>query len=449
MDKTLDEYRSFLEAKKSLAVSSGYEIDPAEIHPILKPHQRAIVAWAVRGGRRAIFAAFGLGKTVMQLEAVRLILSRAGGRGLIVCPLGVRQEFARDAAMLGTPITFIRRLEEAEAHEHQLSLLPEASAAPIYLTNYETVRDGKMDPRAFSVVSLDEAGVLRGFGGTKTFREFMRIYEGTSSYRFVATATPDPNEYIELLAYAAFLDVMDVGQAKTRFFKRDSTKADVLTIHPHKVKEFWLWVSSWAVFVQRPSDLGFDDAGYSLPPMEVNWQEVPSDHARAGSDADGQGRLFHSAAYGVSEAAREKRESLESRISKLMEIRAEDPGAHRIIWHDLEAERKAIEQAIPEVVSVYGSQELDKREDAIIGFSDGEIKEVAAKPVMLGSGCNFQRYCAWAIFLGIGFKFNDFIQAVHRIHRFLQPSSVRIDLIYTEAERSIRKVLEEKWSRHG
>lgn len=445
-----NDYRRFLEAKKALAPAGGFEVEASEINPLLKPHQKAIVRWAVRGGRRAIFAAFGLGKSVMQLEAVRLTLSRVGGRGLIVCPLGVRQEFAHDAAMLGTPLTFIRRLDEAEAHEQQLQLDGQDDARPIYLTNYETIRDGKLDPRAFSVISLDEAGILRGFGGTKTFREMMRLYEGSSAYRFVATATPDPNEYIELLAYAAFLDVMDVGQAKTRWFKRDSTKADKLTLHPHKEREFWLWVASWAVFLQRPSDLGegYTDDGYVLPPISINWHEVPSDHDRAGHEKDGQGRMFHSAAYGVSDAAREKRESLDARVEKLLALRAEDPGAHRIIWHDLEAERRAIEDALPGVVSVYGSQDLDEREAAIITFSDGQIQELAGKPVMLGQGCNFQRHCAWSIFLGIGFKFNDLIQAVHRIYRFLQDRPVRVDLIYTEAERSIRQSLEAKWARY-
>ncbi len=433
-----DPYREFLEAKRALATAGGFDVDPAEIHPLLKSHQRAIVRWAVAGGRRAIFAAFGLGKTLMQLEAVRLTRARAGGRGLIVLPLGVRQEFTRDAAMLGTPVRFIRRIDEADDPDG------------LYLTNYESVRDGKLDPTAFSVVSLDEASVLRGFGGTKTFREFMRMYEGTSSYRFVATATPDPNEFIELLAYAAFLDVMDVGQAKTRFFKRDSTKADALTLHPHKEGEFWLWVASWAAFVQRPSDLGpeYSDEGYALPPMTVRWHEVATDHATATPERDGQARLFKQATHGVTEAAREKRESLDARIAKLMELRADDPDAHRILWHDLEAERHAIEQAIPDVVSVYGAQDLDEREAAIVQFSDGAIRELAAKPVIAGSGCNFQRHCAWAIFLGIGFKFNDLIQAIHRIHRFLQPRPVRIDLIYTEAERSIRRTLEEKWARH-
>jgi DNA modification methylase len=446
------DYDSFLRSKVKLAETWGFDVAESQLNPGLKPHARAIVRWLVTGGRRACFAAFGLHKTVIQLETVRLVLERVGGRGLIVIPLGVRQEFRRDAKQI---------LGWSEAPKFIRSIA-EAGDTGIYLTNYETVRDGKLDPAGFTVASLDEASVLRGFGGTKTFREFMRLFTGDGgptgnhrkdgksvSYRFVATATPSPNEYIELLAYADFLGIMDVSQAKTRFFKRDSTKADQLTIHPHKEREFWLWVASWAIFLQRPSDLGFSDEGYVLPPIEVRWHEVPTDHSEAGHERSGQSKLFRDAAIGVQDAAAEKRISLDTRIAKLLEIRAEDPGAHRIIWHDLEAERAAIEASLPGVVSVYGSQDLEEREQAIVDFSDGKFQELAAKPVIAGSGCNFQRHCAWAVFLGIGFKFNDFIQAIHRIQRFGQQRPVRIDLIFTEAEREVRKQLERKWTQHN
>ena len=440
-------YEKFLQDKVCVAPTYGFEVLPEQVNPNMKPHCRAIVPWLLAGGRRALFASFGLHKTVIQLEFVRLASEHAGGRGLITLPLGVVQEFRRDAVQrLGwaEPPRFIRSIEEA-------------GETGVYLTNYETVRDGKLDPRDFVATSLDEADVLRGFGGSKTFREFMRLFAGDDRqagiktegirYRLVATATPSPNDYIELLAYAAYLGVMDVGAAKTRFFKRNSEKADELTIHQHKEEEFWLWVASWALFIQKPSDLGFSDDGYILPELELHWHELPSDHRQAGAEKDGQGRLFSNAAIGVQDAARVKRDSLADRVAKLMQIRAEAPG-HRIIWHDLEAERHAIEAAIPDVVSVYGSQDLEKREQAIIDFSDGKFAELAAKPVIAGAGCNFQRHCHQAVFLGIGFKFRDFIQAVHRIQRFGQTQRVRIDLIYTDAEREIRRQLERKWRQH-
>lgn len=368
-------YQAFLQRKVCVAPTHGFTVDQNLVNQGMKPHCRAIVPWLLEGGRRALFASFGLHKTVIQLETVRLAAEHANGRGLIVIPLGVRQEFRRDAVeRLGwaEPPKFIRRIEEA-------------GPTGVYLTNYETVRDGKLDPRLFEATSLDEADCLRGFGGSKTFREFMKLFAGDDReagvrtegirYRFVATATPSPNDYIELLAYAAYLGIMDVAAAKTRFFRRNSEKADQLTLHPHKEEEFWLWVASWALFVQKPSDLGFDDYGYQLPYLDVHWHELPSDHTQAGTEKDGQGRLFSNAAIGVVDAAREKRESLSARIAKLQEIRALNPTAHRIIWHDLEAERHAIEAAVPDVVSVYGAQDLDEREQAIVDFSDGKFAE--------------------------------------------------------------------------
>ena len=218
--------------------------------------------------------------------------------------------------MLGVETTFIRSAAEAPRDG-------------IYMTNYETVRDGKLDPRGFDVVSLDEAAILRGFGGTKTFRELMRLYEGCSAYRFVATATPSPNEYIELLSYAAFLDILDVGQGKTRFFKRDSAQADRLTLHPHMEDEFWQWVASWALFLQKPSDLGHSDDGLRAaaarhPLARGAIRDGPAVR-RAGQHKDGQGYMFRDP-RSASRSGREKRASLHTRVAKTAEIVTADPG---------------------------------------------------------------------------------------------------------------------------
>lgn len=438
-------YSDFLRAKAAIAPKfGGMDVDEADLNPALKPHTRRMVAWVLNGGRRALFASFGLHKTATQIEIMRVILRRFNRPVLQVAPLGVRREFIEEAKRRFTgdfavDIRFIKSDAEIDG-------------PALYLTNYETVRDGKLSPDHFQAVSLDEAAVLRGMGGTKTFRTFIRTFMDVP-FRFVATATPSPNDYIELLSYAGFLDVMDIGQAKTRFFKRNSEKADQLTLMQHKEREFWLWVASWALFVTKPTDLdpSFDDEGYDLPPLDVNWHELPTDHlAHAVTERSGQVRMFRDATVDLSGAAKEKRDSLPERIAKLMELRAEDPSAHRIIWHDLEAERAAIERAIPGVATVFGAQDLDAREAIIGDFADGRIAEIGAKPVMLGSGTNLQRHCAWSVFLGIGFKFNDFIQAVHRLRRFGQRAGrVRLDLIYTEAEREVRRALERKWQQHN
>lgn len=428
------DYIEFLKGKIKLAEFGGFEVADSDINPILKPHQRAIVQWAVRGGNRAIFAAFGLGKSVMQIETLRLIHSRAGGKVLVCAPLGVRQEFRRDGLMLGVEFKFIRTPEEMEAGQD------------FYLTNYESIRDGKLDPNLFTAVSLDEASVLRSFG-SKTYQTFLDLFKSVK-YRFVATATPSPNRYKELIHYAGFLGIMDTGQALTRFFQRDSTQANNLTLYPHKEREFWLWLNSWAIFLQRPSDLGFDDTGYDLPKLKVIVHEVESDYDKAGFEKDGQGMLFKNISLGVSQASGEKRDSLPARVSKMAEIVRNDPDSSYILWHDLEDERRAIQDALPEAVSIYGSQDLDLREQSIVDFSDGKFKYLSAKPVIAGSGCNFQRFCHKAIFVGIGFKFNDFIQAVHRIQRFLQAHPVEIHIIHSEAERDVLRTLMDKWQRH-
>ena len=428
------DYIEFLRNKIKLAEFGGFDVEDCDINPILKPHQRAIVQWAVRGGNRAIFAAFGLGKSVMQIETLRLIHSRAGGKVLVCAPLGVRQEFRRDGLMLGVDFKFIRTQEEmGDGHD-------------FYLTNYESIRDGKLDPNPFTAVSLDEASVLRSFG-SKTYQTFLDLFQKVK-YRFVATATPSPNRYKELIHYAGFLGIMDTGQALTRFFQRDSTQANNLTLYPHKEREFWLWLNSWAIFLQRPSDIGFDDTGYDLPELKVIVHEVESDYDKAGFEKDGQGMLFKNISLGVSQASGEKRDSLPARVSKMAEIVRNDPDSSYILWHDLEDERRAIHDALPEAVSIYGSQDLDLREQAIVDFSDGKFKYLSAKPVIAGSGCNFQRHCHKAIFVGIGFKFNDFIQAVHRIQRFLQTHPVEIHIIHSEAERDVLRTLMDKWQRH-
>ena len=289
----MQSYQDFLRSKMVHAEDRGIVVSPDELNPKLFPHQRALAAWAIRGGNRAIFASFGLGKTVIQIQILEALLANNQDSGLIVCPLGVKGEFVRDAwDFFIRKFLYVRNNEEFGEAYH--------SGKRFFLTNYERIRDGALDPNHFKVISLDEASILRGFGGTKTFREFMRLFEQNPNikHKFVATATPSPNDYIELLAYAAFLDVMDVGQAKTRFFKRDSTKADVLTLHPHKEREFWLWVSTWAIFLQKPSDLGpeFSDEGYELPGLDVHWHELPSDHTNAIPERGGQGRLLRNTA---------------------------------------------------------------------------------------------------------------------------------------------------------
>lgn len=432
-------YKEFLESKIELATESGFIVDPADINPALKPHQRDAVRWALKGGRRALFESFGLGKTIQEIEFCYQAVKHCGGKALIVLPLGVKQEFTRDAVeILGyDQPEYCRTMEEVEKCRSR-----------IVLTNYERVRDGDIRPEYFAATSLDEASVLRSFG-SKTYQTFLDKFKNVP-YKLVATATPSPNRYKELIHYAGYLEVMDTGQALTRFFQRDSTKANNLTLYPNMEDEFWMWVSSWALFVTKPSDLNpeYSDEGYDLPPLDVRWVEIPV-HYGDTADRDGQIQLFQEAAEGLKEAAAVKRESIDQRVAEMKRIVEESPEDHFLLWHDLENERNAIKKALPETVDIYGSMNYDEREKRVIDFSNGKCRLFATKKSLSGSGCNFQRYCHKEIFLGIDYEFNDFIQAVHRCYRFLQKEPVVIYIIYMENERQIKEALIEKWKNHN
>ncbi len=429
-------YLEFLKSKIDIAPKSGFEINDEEIHSALFPHQRDAVKWAIAGGRRALFESFGLGKTIQALEWCRLVIKHEGGKALIVLPLGVKQEFKRDAVeILGLDEPeYVRTMDEVRNAE-----------TDILLTNYERVRDGDIDPTYFTATSLDEAAVLRSFG-SKTYQTFLDKFKGVK-YKLVNTATPSPNKFKELIHYAGYLEIMDTGQALTRFFKRDSTKANNLTLYPEREDEFWLWLSSWALFITKPSDLGYDDKGYNLPPLKINYVKLQS--SDIGCDRDGQYRLVNNEkSMSLSDCAKEKHNSMAARIAKAKEIIDGEPENNFIIWHDLEAERLALKKVIPEMVDIYGSQDYDIREQRVIDFQNGKIRLFGTKKELSGQGCNFQRYCHRAIFIGIDYEFNDFIQAVHRIYRFGQEKNVEIDIIYTENEQKVLDVLLNKWKQH-
>ena len=430
-------YIEFLKSKVAIAPSSGFE--PANINKALFPHQRDSVRWACKGGRRAIFAAFGNGKTVMGLECAHQCAVHSGKQSLIICPLGVKQEFAHDAEkLLGyrRPV-YVRNQAEIETCDSE-----------ILITNYERVRDGDIDVTYFGCTVLDEAAVLRSFG-SKTYQTFLEKFKGVQ-YKFVLTATPDPNKFKELIHYAGYLEIMDTGQALTRFFQRDSTKANNLTIYPHKEKEFWLWVSSWALFYTKPSDVNpaYSDDGYVLPELKINKHRLITHREELTTDRDGQMKLFEEASVSLKDAARIKKESIKQRVEKAREIIENSPDEHFILWHDREEERHQIKKAVPSAVEIYGSQDIELREKNTIDFSEGKIKYLATKKCISGSGCNFQRHCHRAIFVGIDFEFNDFIQAVHRIYRFGQAEQVTIDIIYMDEEDEILEQLFAKWKRY-
>jgi DNA modification methylase len=437
-DTTITDYQAFLTSKAPIAVAGGFD-PPSRPHRSLKPHQIDIAVWMIRQGQAAAFASFGLGKTRIQLQVAKWIHQKTKQKVLIIAPLGVRQEFTRnDGPAMGMKVTYCRNNEEIQA-----------AKTPFIITNYERVRDGQIDASQFGGVLLDEASCLRNYG-TKTSQMFVEKFSATP-YRFLATATPCPNDFIELINYADFLGVMDRGQSMTRWFQRDPNEAGNLQLYPHEEERFWLWVATWGLFVSRPSDLGHEDEGYALPKLNVHWHSVTVDYKRAAQEIDkrnGQRRLLPKTSGGIQEVAKERKHTIVERVREAKRIIDEHPDDHWLVWHYLEAERHAICKEIPGSVAIFGSQKLDDRENKIVDFSNGKIQILAPKPEIAGSGCNFQKHCHRAIFVGPTDKFNDFIQAVHRIYRFLQSKPVEIHIVHADTQGETVSIMKRKWRQH-
>lgn len=306
-------YQDFLASKIVFADAATVTLGDLELHPSLFGHQRTMTEWALRNGRGLIAASFGLGKSRVQCEIARQLHASSGEKFLLVCPLGVKHQFAEeDGPSMGMDWQYVRTTAEAQA-----------ATSPYLITNYERVRDGALDPRQLDLcgVSLDEGSVLRSLG-SKTYQTFLDVFADVP-HRYVCTATPSPNKTRELIYYAQFLGVMDVGQALTRFFQRNPDKAGDLQVHPQHAHDFWLWVASWALFLYAPSDIGYSDEGYELPEIRVHWHCVPVDQTRAFDQEDDRGQhklLLDGGNCDVRNDARERRATLDARKEKVLEI---------------------------------------------------------------------------------------------------------------------------------
>lgn len=430
-------YTEFLKNKVVIAEKWGINTNELEYSSILFPHQKDLVNFALRGGRRAIFASFGLGKTFIQLEIAKQLILKFNKPFLIVCPLAVAGEFKRDNKKLNTgfDITYITDTENFADAKVQ-----------IYITNYERVRKGDINADLFCGVSFDEASILRNLQ-TDTTNYVLKHFKKVP-FRFVATATPTPNDYIEILNYADYLGVISRGHALTRFFQRDSTKAGNLKLYDNKKKEFWQWVSTWAAFINSPADLGYDDSGYVLPELNIVEHCITYKQGEELKDKWGVPVLFKDISKSLIEVSKEKRDSLTARMNKVSEL-VETMNSGCIVWHHLEAERYVLERNFKgkNFVSVYGSQPHAEKEKLLIEFSEGEYDYLISKPQIAGSGCNLQ-ICHNMIFAGIDYKFNNFIQAIHREYRFGQKEVVNVHIIYTDNEYEVMKTLKIKWANH-
>lgn len=435
-----ESYQAFLRSKVKIEKHETPELANLPLDESLFDHQEACARWMLRRGRGLLAASFGLGKTRIQCAVAKTLVEHTGRPFLVVAPLGVRHQFQQeDGPDMGIVWEYVTTDEDIENAQ-----------SPFLITNYERVRDGGITPakHKLSGASLDEGSVLRSLG-SKTTEVFEELFANVPQ-RFVCTATPSPNNFREIIYYAHWLGVMDRGQCLTRFFQRNVDKAGDLQLNPAREEEFWMWVASWALFLYKPSDLGFDDTGYDLPRLNPHWHCVAVDHARAADIEDnrGQSAFFVEDSADIRATSRENRETLGVRIAKAKEILSQYTDEHTILWHHYEIERQAIEQELPQYTTVYGSQSLVSKEANIIDFAHGRIQHIATKESIAGSGVNWQRHCHVNIFLGPTFKFQDFIQAVHRTYRFQQGHPVDVHIIYAESQQSMVRAMKEKWIQH-
>jgi DNA modification methylase len=441
------QYTDFLASKIVVAEKKGISIDPSILHPSGKPHQNDIIVWSLAMGAALIAADTGMGKSHMGIETMRVLVEKFGGKALIVTELGAAETFINQDPEVGEGARLSISMEYVTCQQEAID-----SACGIVVTNYERVRNGEFDFAQFTAVWLDEGNYIKNMASETT--DMLQQQLKKVNYKYIATATPSPNETLELVNYAHVLGICDRGQILTRFFQRNSVKAGDLTLHPQHEDDFWMWVSSWGVFIQRPSDLGYPDEGYSLPELNVYWHEVKITEKMEGKvNRDGQKEMFISGSASLPDAAKIKRLSIKDRLhaafNKVLEIDGEDQ--NWIIWHHLEDERKALNNLFKHHKSyadVFGSLHWQEKERRIVAFSKGELQILATKPEISGVGCNFQKHCNNNILLGVNHSFDEFYQLIKRTHRYGQTKPVNVHVFYCPEEYDIVNNLKQKWEDH-
>jgi superfamily II DNA or RNA helicase len=440
-----DAYRSFLEpsepgdiagyheliARKSLAFQPRGMARVPELNGKLSPLQAHCVDFSARTGCAALFLDTGLGKTFSALEWGRLIVESENRPVLMLAPLAVAGQHHREAEKWGIDARAIREVEEI--------------AGPrIYITNYERLaRFADID---FAAVILDESSILKSFTGATT-RALMARFARTP-FRLSCTATPAPNDHMELGQQSQFLGVMDSSDMLSRWFFADQANMGRYRIKRPGVTDFWRWVASWGRCVSKPSDLGFSDEGYDLPPLEVIKHTVAADISiDPGVERDGQARLFRIPDTSATSIHREKRLTVEARADQVAEVVGAEPSEPWLIWCDTDYEADALAARIPEALEVRGSMPPDVKEERLTAFATGAARILVTKPSIAGHGLNLQ-HCARMAFIGLSFSYEQYYQAVRRCHRFGQQRPVQVHVVGSDTEAAVWQVVSRKTGDH-
>lgn len=400
------DYSEFLARKAQSAEQCGVNVAASDIHHRLHDWQREIVTWAVRTGRAAIWADTGLGKTLMQIEWARL----CGQSALIVAPLAVTQQTIREAMTIGVSMAYVRDQSQVRGNG-------------IYVTNYEMVEH--FDSAAFDAVVLDEASILKQSDG-KTRNRLIAHFKDVPR-RLACTATPAPNDIEELTNQAEFLGRSTRVNMLAAYFVHDSDTGWRLKGHAHA--PMFRWMTSWAVALRRPSDIGYSDEGYVLPGLEIVPHLLPVDAAP-------ENQLFATDLGGVGGRAAVRKQTLQARCARAAEIVAGEPFEPWLLWCGLNDEAETLARLIPGSVNVHGAWSPEDKADALLGFADARIRVLITKPSIAAFGLNWQ-HCARMVFVGLSDSYEAYYQAIRRCYRYGQARVVQSHIVLSELEAQI------------
>jgi DNA modification methylase len=401
----MNDYAEFLQRKGIVDPATGLKSVP-DLNPMLFDFQRDITKWALRRGRAAIFADCGFGKTPMQLEWARHV----PGDVLILAPLAVSAQTVREGRKFGIPVGYARNDEQITER--------------ITITNYEML--DRFDVSRFAGVVLDESSILKAYDG-KTRTQIIETFAQTP-FRLACTATPAPNDYMELGNHSQFLGVMSYSEMLSMFFVHDGGETQKWRLKGHAEVEFWKWLCSWAVMIRKPSDLGYDDGAFVLPELVLHEHSVRVDEPS-------NGFLFPVEAQSLQERRRARRDTISERVADCAAIVNETIGPF-LIWCNLNDESALLTKAIPGAIEVKGSDSNEHKEKAMLGFSDGAPRVLVTKPSIAGFGMNWQ-HCANIAFVGLSDSYEQFYQAVRRCWRFGQKNMVNVHIITAETEGAV------------
>lgn len=409
------EYEEFIKTKEFQDVRSGFE--PDTINPKLFDFQQAIVTWALRRGRAAIFANTGMGKTAMQMEWADNVVEHTGKPVLVVAPLAVAKQSVGEAAKFDITAQYVREQ-------------PSATYAQIYVTNYEML--DHFDLTKFSGIVLDESSIIKNRDG-KTRKQIIESCQRIP-YRLSCTATPSPNDHMELGNQAEFLGVMGMNEMLAMFFTHDGGDTSKWRLKGHGERKFWEWMATWAVTITKPSDIGYSDEGYDLPPLRMHEHMVASPVS--------EDSLLVDIAQTLTDRRAAKNATVESRVAEVANL-CNGNDDQWLVWCHTNNESELLKKSIDGAVEVKGSDTADHKESSMEGFTDGSVRVLVSKPSICGFGMNWQ-HCKNMAFVGLDDSYEQMYQAIRRCWRFGQAQPVDVHIVSAEALGAIRANIERK-----